>query len=529
MKTSIGRALAVIVGVGLACRVVRYAVNMPLWGDEAFVAVPLLTRTFASLSRPLAYYQIAPIGWLWAELGVVRVIGASEWALRLLPFGAGVASLGLFARFAAANLDRRSALMAVALMAASFYPIRHATEVKPYATDLFLSLAVTCLARAAWKAPDSTRAWAGLTAVGVIGVWASYPLVFVVAGVGMVLGYRAVATRSVRAGAFAIGFGGATLASWSVMYLGFGRPQALAAPFLAEMITWEDSFPPLGRPWAWPRWLLIAHTGNMLAYPYGGNHGGSLVTALLAARGVLVMRRRDPGLLALLLAPLIPALVAAALQRYPYGTSARISLYFAPAACLLAGRGLAVTIARCLPRSRIRLALMRVTAGLGVFAVAGAVLVVVLPYKARADLNYRRAVASLTAETTAGDRWIGFNGLADVPPTKNLMLMPWLQHAAQFHFYALRDAPVPLAWMPKLAETEPAPSGRTWFLVNRVGYDHFPESLLREHLARLEERCGAATVRRIEPRSGESIEVYLFATPRPAETAGGASGLPRTP
>ena len=62
-------------GLGLAWRVARYAACPPLWGDEAFIAVSLLTRDFAGLLRPLEYYQIAPVGFLWAELAVVRALG----------------------------------------------------------------------------------------------------------------------------------------------------------------------------------------------------------------------------------------------------------------------------------------------------------------------------------------------------------------------------------------------------------------------------------------------------------------------
>src|SRR5262249_21879855 len=134
-----------VVALGLVWRAVRYAMAFPLWGDEAFLAVNFLTRGFAGLSRPLEFGQVAPPGFLWAELAAVRALGSSEWALRLLPFVAGVASLILFWRFCRAVSTRRAGLLSVALFAASFFPVRHATEVKPYAVDLFVALAVTSL------------------------------------------------------------------------------------------------------------------------------------------------------------------------------------------------------------------------------------------------------------------------------------------------------------------------------------------------------------------------------------------------
>jgi 4-amino-4-deoxy-L-arabinose transferase-like glycosyltransferase len=113
-----------VVVLGLVWRAVRYAMAFPLWGDEAFLAVNFLTRDLAGLGRPLEFKQVAPPAFLWAEYALVRGLGGSEWSLRLVPFLAGVASLGLFWRFCREVATRRVTLVAVALFAASFYPVR---------------------------------------------------------------------------------------------------------------------------------------------------------------------------------------------------------------------------------------------------------------------------------------------------------------------------------------------------------------------------------------------------------------------
>ncbi len=80
----------------------------------------------------------------------------------------------------------------------------------------------------------------------------------------------------------------------------------------------------------------------MVAYPYGGNNFGSTLTTILIVAGCIRMWRhrvRRP-LLLLLLSPLPVAMLAAALHRYPYGTSTRVMLYMAPAFCLLIGEGI---------------------------------------------------------------------------------------------------------------------------------------------------------------------------------------------
>ena len=101
------------------------------------------------------------------------------------------------------------------------------------------------------------------------------------------------------------------------------REQARSAPFYTSLGTWQGAFPPFEESWKMAYWLLDVHTGNMLAYPNGGNNFGSLATAVLVAIGCLALLKSRPALLAMLLSPLAANLLAASLQRYPYGTSAR--------------------------------------------------------------------------------------------------------------------------------------------------------------------------------------------------------------
>ncbi len=107
------RAVAIatlsVVAAGVLFRVARYASNWPLWGDEAFVAVSLITRGFAGLARPLDYFQITPVGFLWAERAVVASprSGGVGPAARAVPGGAGVALAVLAVRRGDARPSRR--------------------------------------------------------------------------------------------------------------------------------------------------------------------------------------------------------------------------------------------------------------------------------------------------------------------------------------------------------------------------------------------------------------------------------------
>jgi Dolichyl-phosphate-mannose-protein mannosyltransferase len=513
-RRAMTRTLMVLVGLGVIWRIARYAACPPLWGDEAFLAVNVLIRDFAGLLRPLEYYQIAPGGFLWGELAVVRALGKSEWALRLIPFVAGLASLGLFLPFATKTLDRRSALLAVGIFAASFYPVRHATEAKPYATDLLFSLLTTSLAWSVWLERESARRWSMLAGVVGVGVWCSYPLVFVAAGVGSVLAFRVGSQPSRRAITLFLAFGLATSASWATSYLTIAREQAKSAPFYTSLGTWQGAFPPFEESWKMAFWLLDVHTGNMLAYPNGGNYFGSLATAILVAVGCLALLKSRPALLAMLLSPLAANLLAACLRRYPYGTSARTTLFMAPAFCLLAGLGL-VTLIRRLNGQRRRRAYRIATISLAGMMVIASVANVALPYKNYEDTLNREAVDELASMARPGDRWIAYDGVEELPVSKSLMLEHWLQQMAEVRYNMLAKAPVPVQWMPDEAGVDVAESGRTWLIVHRSGCPQFDENRLERLKVKLASSLGSPKARIERLTRGESIESFEYPAPIP--------------
>src|SRR4051794_34875575 len=90
------RAVRAFVVLGLGLRLLRYLLNYPLWGDEAFAAVNFRARVSRGRLRPLEYGQICPPLFLWSELTAVRLFGFSERSLRLVPLACSLASVVLF-------------------------------------------------------------------------------------------------------------------------------------------------------------------------------------------------------------------------------------------------------------------------------------------------------------------------------------------------------------------------------------------------------------------------------------------------
>jgi hypothetical protein len=502
-----------VVVLGLAWRTVRFAVRFPLWGDEAFLAINLVHRGLGELAQPLEFGQVAPPGFLWAVWTAIRALGTTEWSLRMVSFGAGVASLLLFWAFCRRVAIPRVALLAVAIFAASVYPVRHAAEVKPYALDLFVSLVVLVIGWAVRQSPRSLGLRAALVAAAVVGVWISYTAIFPVAGVGLFLAGWAWRRRNGRLFGFALAFGLLAGASWLTMLLGFARSQLQETSWLVNLTTWRDAFPPLDRPCRLPWWLLTVHTGNMLAYPYGANAFGSTLTALLVARGAAALWRTRRELLLLLLSPMAMGLVAAALRRYPYGTSARVTLYLAPTFCLLAAEGLAALIATRLRRRDPDHVALRLAGLLALIPLAGMVVDPARPYKGADDLVNRQMARTVAAALAPGDRILAYNGTSPPPTWPDLMLQVWLQQAAEFRFYLDLYAPAPVHWANIPPALDGAPGARTVLVIHRPGWDPFPAAELDAYLAALVARLGRprSTLYPLGPY--EDIEVCVFPFP----------------
>jgi hypothetical protein len=328
-------------------RLIRFLVEYPIWHDEAFLAVNFLDRGYRDLLRPLEYEQVAPIGYLWIELTAVRLFGFSEWSLRLFASICGALSVLVFRHLASRVLRGVPLLLAVAIFATAFHPIRHSAEVKPYASDLLASLILLTLAIEWWRFPERSRWLWVLCGVVPLLLAVSYPAVLVSSAVSLALAPEALRSdrHSVRLGflTFNIVLAGSFLA----LYFSFTVVQSTALLEYYRQGWWKDSFPPLSEPWKVPLWLISAHTGRMMAYPIGEKSGGSTATLLAAVLGGLILwRAKQPTLLRLIAFPFAMGLAASSFGQYPYGGPARVSQYLAPSIILLTGLGWAGLIAR---------------------------------------------------------------------------------------------------------------------------------------------------------------------------------------
>ncbi len=453
-------------------RAVRYALVFPMWGDEGMLAVNFHGRSFPGLLETLDYGQIAPPGFLWLELGASKLLGFTEPALRLVPFLAGAVAVVLFWRLSRELLDRRAALLSMAVFAASFYPTRYAAEVKPYSMDLLLALAIILAAWAVYERPVAAGRWSMFAVLAALSAWLSYPSIFVSGGACLwLLAYGSGDRRPRRWGhvlAAAVLIGGSFLA----MYALAGSAQRAVAP----ASYWSAGFPPMSEPWRIPLWALDVHTGMMMAYPNGGHSGGSAVSFLLAVAGGLVLWRSRRPVLLLLLSPLPLMFLGAALEQYPYGASARVAQHIAPAACMLIGTGIVCTLRKVLGARRAIRALPIAVLPFLAVVLGGIVRDVARPYHSRADVQARDAIAQVRRASEPGGLWLVFASRdrdARAPFYANYVGM-----GGRLHFQILSQAPGPVLWgvdpatMASAVEATAADkqSGPTWLIAygNRV-------------------------------------------------------------
>ncbi|HUM01987.1 MAG TPA: glycosyltransferase family 39 protein [Thermoanaerobaculia bacterium] len=431
--------------LGIAWRLLRYVLDFPLWWDEALLALNLMdSRSAAEALRPLRE-QVAPVLFIWVEWAAMRLLGPGELVLRFLPFVASVAALLLFVRVARRAPETLATVLAVGILSVAYFPVRFAAEVKPYTFDLLSAVAFLVLALQ-WL--DDTNRLGPLLLIALlapVAVALSYPSVFILATLGIVLFPRLHRHPDVRARLLALAGGVLAGAVFYVSYLAVGVEQFEASGGFLRAY-WSESFPP-ARPGSLLAWLVAAHTGNLFAYPLGDVAGAGAATFAACIIGAVSLYRSGAReTVALLVLPFGFTLAAATLRLYPYGPHPRVAQHLAPSICLLAGTGLAAALGFRSPsaaRTRRRAA---VAGGvLALIGVAGIVIDVVQPFKSPADAIIRSVVSTMASQARPGDGvvFVATMGQPPTPPMEFYLRRSGLEVFPSLTS-ALRPKPVPM-------------------------------------------------------------------------------------
>jgi len=349
------RCLKLLIGLmlfGAALRILRYLADRSLWLDECYLANSVLTYSFKQLlTTPLMHWQAAPPGFLLLQKSAIRMLGTSEYALRIVPLLAGLASIPLFFGIVRRILAPTAQVLALALFVTLDPLIYYSAEAKQYGLDVTVALAILFTALRWRERPSGWRPPLALAAVGVLGIICSHPAIFTLAGVAIVLsidflrdGKYLPATRIAAIGILWAGL-------FVLNYLEFLRPlmhhSGLTAYWAADYMPHD----PLGA----IKWLGAAL--YRLYSDYATMWLPLVDTAILATLiGLVSFWRRDRAALALLMLPLLLTLGAAIAHGYPFGS--RLVLFLVPPILILIGAGAAMIWESVLPGRRFIAALI---------------------------------------------------------------------------------------------------------------------------------------------------------------------------
>jgi hypothetical protein len=327
-----------VIAIGLALRLNQYLRKDSLWGDEAMLALSIASRPFDELVRPLAYGQVAPVPFLWAERLMVVLFGVDEWALRAIPFIAGSALCVAIVLVARRVLRPDEAFVALVLVALSQILVRYSAELKSYSLDAFLAVAVVGAAAALMARMDSWRPWALLGVLGTIAVLSAFSSLFVCLGVVVALAVRAFVDK--RADLFprigVLGLLWATL--FAVTYSRFYR-SAGSGSYMRSF--WEGALLVPGSPHLLRRTQAAVLETSRAIDPGMALLGlTGLTLSLVLVGAVTLCRRRQVPHALLLLVPGLAPFAASGLGIYPIAT--RLMLFAAPLFIMLMAVGIMV-------------------------------------------------------------------------------------------------------------------------------------------------------------------------------------------
>jgi Dolichyl-phosphate-mannose-protein mannosyltransferase len=324
-----------VLAVGISLRLAQYLRHDSLWGDEAMLALSIASRRFDGLLTPLAYGQVAPVPFLWAERLMVAVFGVNEWALRALPLLAGAALCLAVILVGRRILRSDEVVVALVLIAFSQVLIRYSAEVKSYSWDALLAVALVAATTPLIVRIDDRGSWLRLAVVGTVAVLSSLTSPFVCFGASLTL-----ALHAFRRGRLDL-VGRTCLVAllWAIL---FSVPYRLlyqgpaSAPYMRTY--WEGSFLIPGSP------HLVARTEAALVEAFRGIDAGWTLLGLSALTLGLVLlgtatlwRRRCAPHALVLLVPCMAPFAASAAGAYPIST--RLMLFAAPLAIMLTAVG----------------------------------------------------------------------------------------------------------------------------------------------------------------------------------------------
>ena len=322
-----------IVVLGSLLRLRQYLLNRSFWADEASLAVNLVNRSFADLTRLLDYHQAAPIGFLFIEKLSILILGNHDYVMRLFPLFAGIIATYLIYKVARVSFGTFG-LFAVSIFSISWWLVHYSSELKQYCSDVMVALLLVCLAINCLRENVRAKDFLRLGVVGALVIWISHPSIFVMVGVGLSLALEKMTRKAYVPWVWIFGVGIGWAASFGIEYLVSLR-HIVADEYLIDY--WRKAYVPLP-PWSNRGWFRDTYYSFVFFAFHRADDLMALITLTLTSIGSLTLLIRDRKLALLMITPFVMVVIASALKRYPLKD--RFMLFLAPFAMLLMAEGL---------------------------------------------------------------------------------------------------------------------------------------------------------------------------------------------
>ena len=325
-------AIGAILLSGFVLRLRQYLTGRSLWLDEAMLALNIVNRNFAGLTRPLDYEQGSPIGFLFVEKLLNLSFGDHELVFRLFPFIAGFVALYLFYLLLRRTTSGLGLLAGLALFAFGPELVYYSSEVKQYILDVAVTIFLLLLAIPILEGHTEKRNYVYLGLAGIFSLWFSHPALFVLAGIGIGLFLQALDQRERGQVSSVLLVGISWLLSFGLLY--FISLQSLSHDeFL--LAYWQENFMPVP-PWSDWNWFPQIFRG--LIQNQVGMYAPAWFAFMLSILGFTFLFRKNKAYAGALFVIPVFSLVAAGLRVYPLG--GRLSLFLVPLIILLTGQAI---------------------------------------------------------------------------------------------------------------------------------------------------------------------------------------------
>jgi len=302
-------------------------------GDECSLAINILKqKTFHELIfTPLYWYnQAAPVGFMVISKCFSNIFGINELALRIFPFLSGIFSIFLFYFFAKDYLSSKSLLFSVFIFAVSGSLVSYSVFFKPYSVDLMATLSIFIMAKYFLNKEKINIFIPSL--LGLILVWFSYPVVFVLASVGIYYGFLYIIKKQknnlLRLSIICYIW----LASFSTSYLFAYSNFMRSKDYFLEY--WKDYFMPVLPDWNW--FLLVLNQLCNITFQTIFQHSLLIYLLIITGAGLCVFQKKEKSVLLVL--PIIFTLAASCIKAYPFGD--RLILFLAPIVIIFVAKNL---------------------------------------------------------------------------------------------------------------------------------------------------------------------------------------------